>query len=92
MSDAERIEQYQYLRREQAKNMRYFGFSVIGLILCLSVASSEGPSGGWPWSLGAIFFLFIGLWSFIEARYFDLRIALHMLPNDIRMTGTDRGL
>ncbi|UUZ71085.1 hypothetical protein LP415_18140 [Polaromonas sp. P1(28)-8] len=55
MSDAERIEQYQYLRREQAKNMRYFGVSVIGLILCLSVASGEGPSGGWPWSLGAIF-------------------------------------
>ena len=86
MSDpgVERIEEYQYLRREATKNMRYFYFSVLGFMLCLGFAFEEGSIGGWPWLLGAMLFLFGSLWSLIEARYFDLRIMLHVLPHDIR--------
>jgi hypothetical protein len=81
---AERIEQYQYLHGEAKKNMRWFTFAVVGFVACLLLAFTQGAGAGWPWLLGAQLFMFGGLWSLIEARYFDLRVMFHVLPDDLR--------
>jgi hypothetical protein len=51
----ERIEQYQYLHGEARKNMRWFGFAVVGFLACLLGALAQDVRGGWPWLLGAVF-------------------------------------
>lgn len=85
----ERIEQYQYLRREATKHMRYFSIAILGFTVCLGAAFAEGWSGGWPWLLGAMWFAFGSLWALIEARYFDLRIMVDMLPDHFRRIFSD---
>ncbi len=89
MSDfgGERIEQYQYLRRESAKHARYFTVSALGLGVCLIAAGSNGPGNGWPWLLGAVACAFLSLWSVIEVRYFDLKSELHTLLDNLRRIG-----
>ena len=51
--------------------MRWFGFAVVGFLACLLGAFAPGAGGGWPWLLGAQFFMFGGLLSLTCGSYDD---------------------
>ena len=86
MSDAstERAEWYQYLCREANKFNWAWAAAGSGFVTCIVLAWLAGFPGGWNWLLGAVAASVASLSFLIETHYWHLKIALHLLPDDIK--------
>lgn len=79
MTDEERIEEYQELRREATKASRWFTAALVALVGCLVMAGMSGPVSGWPWLVGALGAASMMLWALTDLRHGQQLIALHLL-------------
>ena len=81
---ADRVEYYNEMKKQAKRHNRIFRTSTALFGPCIGVALTAGPNEGWHWLVGAIFFMCISLWAIIEARYYETKVTMCFLPEDIR--------